>query len=202
MIEIYLKPLHHRGKELIGIYFEKNALIQSLLQKHANAQWSRTQKCWHIPCAKESYIALTEAVAGKGTINREELDGYLRKKKTNPETSLFLKPPPLPPTSNQNTNPKSVVFSTGEEICFDNKIEFDKYKNQLVLKGYSKSTMRTYCGEFSVFLKVLNNTPAKEMTPELLQRYLLYCIEKLKLSENTIHSRINALYPVGLKKTI
>src|SRR5690606_10314355 len=106
------------------------------------------QKCWHIPCAKESYETLAGAVAGKGTINRKELDRYLRKKKTNPETSLFLTPPPHPPTSNQNTNPKPVVSSTGEEICFDNKIEFDKYKNQLVLKGYSKSTMRTYCGEF------------------------------------------------------
>lgn len=193
MIQVHLKPLQHRGKECIGIYFEKNAHLQALIQKHTRAKWSSSLKCWHIPCTKESYEALTRAAAGHGTIYREDLDIYLREKKRNLETPLAKTTAPPPSTSNQNSNPKSVASSTGEEICLENKIEFDQYKNQLVLKGYSKSTIRTYCGEFSVFLKVLNKTPAKEMTPDLLQRYILYCIETLKLSENTIHSRINAL---------
>lgn len=201
MIEIHLKPLQHRGKECIGIYFEKNALIQSLLQKHAKASWSSTHTCWHIPCTKESYEALTGAVAGHGTIHREELDRYLRGKKTNPQTPLTITSPP-PSPSNQKTISKPEFSPAGEEICPENNLEFEKFKNQLILKGYSKSTMRTYCGEFSVFLKVLNKTPVKDMTPDQLQRYILYCIDTLKLSENTIHSKINALYPVGLKNSI
>lgn len=192
MIQIHLKPLQHRGKECIGIYFEKNAHLQTLIQKQAKANWSSTHRCWLVPCTKESYEALAGAVAGKGMIYREELDIYLRGKEMNAEILLSKTAPP-PSPSIKKTIPKSVATSNGEEISLENKIEFDKYKNQLVLKGYSKSTMRTYCGEFSVFLKVLNKTPAKEMTPDLLRRYILYCIETLKLSENTIHSRINAL---------
>ena len=192
MIEIHLKPLQHRGKEQIGIYFEKNAIIQSLLQKHASAKWSSSHKCWHIPCTKESYEALAGAVSGKGKIHREELDRYLREKKTNPQTPLTITTPP-PSPSNQKTISKPEFSPAGEEICAENNLELEKYENLLVLKAFSKSTMRTYCSEFKTFLKKLNKNLARDLTPEQLQRYILYCIDTLKLSESTIHSRINSL---------
>ena len=166
MISIQLKPIQHKGKEQIGIYFEKNAQIQGLLQKYAKARWSSSGTCWHVPCTKESYEALACAIAGHATIQREELNKYLREKITNSETPLSKRTTPPAPS---------------------------------VLKGYSKSTLRTYCGEFSIFLKEIKGYPAKDLTPERLQRYILYCINTFGLSENTIHSRINALYPVGLK---
>ena len=40
---------------------------------------------------------------------------------------------------------------------------------------------------------IIKNIPADELTPEHLRRYLVYCFEKLKLTENTLHSRINAM---------
>jgi site-specific recombinase XerD len=43
------------------------------------------------------------------------------------------------------------------------------------------------------FLRTLHAKPADELSVEGIKRYLVYCYEKLKLSENTLHSRINAL---------
>ena len=192
MISIQLKPIQYKGKEQIGIYFEKNSKIQGLLQKWAKARWNSDQDCWYVPCTKESYEALAGAIAGQATIQREELNKYLREKITNSESPLSITPP-LPAPSIKNSIPKPVSCPTGEEICPENELELKRYKNQLVLKGYSKSTMRTYCGEFKTFLKTLKKNLAKDFTKEQLQRYILYCIERLKLSENTIHSRINAL---------
>ena len=40
MIPIQLKPIQHKGKEQIGIYFEKNPTVQALLQKYVRARWS------------------------------------------------------------------------------------------------------------------------------------------------------------------
>ncbi|MEO6820371.1 MAG: tyrosine-type recombinase/integrase, partial [Ginsengibacter sp.] len=192
MIPIQLKPLQHKGMECIGIYFEKNAVLQSILQKEAKAFWSRTHKCWYVPCNKERFEALANAMAGQATIQRDELNLYLKNKGTksidhlpaysNPSSGTFKKP-----ITRQISSPAS------EKIYPENEIEFEKYKNQLTLKGYSKSTMRTYCSEFIVFLKVLGKNPAKNLTPEELQRYILYCINTLKLKENSIHSRINSL---------
>ena len=45
----------------------------------------------------------------------------------------------------------------------------------------------------SQLLQRINNIPADGLTPEHLRRYLVYCYEKLKLTENTLHSRINAM---------
>jgi site-specific recombinase XerD len=63
----------------------------------------------------------------------------------------------------------------------------------LVLKSYSPSTIRTYTNEFTQFLQTIKEKPVTEFTTERIKDYMQYCSEKLKLSENTLHSKINAL---------
>ena len=63
----------------------------------------------------------------------------------------------------------------------------------LLLKAYSPNTIKTYCIEFSQLLYLLKEKPVDTLTPERLRSYLLYCVTKLKLSENVIHSRMNAI---------
>jgi len=63
----------------------------------------------------------------------------------------------------------------------------------LLLKAYSPSTIKTYCIEFSQLLYLLRDKHVDSLTPERLRAYFLYCTTTLKLSENMIHSRINAV---------
>ena len=63
-MQVILKPLYHRGQECIGIYFEKNALLQSLIQKNV-AKWSRTNKCWYVPFSESNYLLLAKSLFGK-----------------------------------------------------------------------------------------------------------------------------------------
>lgn len=63
----------------------------------------------------------------------------------------------------------------------------------LQLKAYSPSTLKTYRNEFAQLLYILKEQPVNELTAERLRSYFLYCINTLKLSENTLHSRINAV---------
>lgn len=74
-----------------------------------------------------------------------------------------------------------------------NQPAFEKYRGQIILKGYSPGTLRTYCLEFAQLLYILKSHPVVNLTPEQLRSYCLYCKEKLKLSDNQLHSRINAL---------
>ena len=64
---------------------------------------------------------------------------------------------------------------------------------ELLLKVYSPNTIRTYCVEFSQLLYLLKEVPVDSLTPERLRAYIFYCVSELKLSENVIHSRLNAL---------
>ncbi len=79
------------------------------------------------------------------------------------------------------------------QIHENNKEAFVQYRNLLKLKSYSANTLRTYLTEFGAFLVLLKQHKADDLSPEQLQSYFLYCIDRLKLSENQIHSRLNAL---------
>lgn len=64
---------------------------------------------------------------------------------------------------------------------------------QLQLKAYSLSTIKTYAVEFAQLLYFLDDQPVEKVNPQWLRSYLLHCINNLKVSENTIHSRLNAI---------
>jgi len=74
-----------------------------------------------------------------------------------------------------------------------NLAELKRMKDTLLLKAYSKSTIKTYCVEFAQLLYLLKDIPVYSLTPERVRSYFLYCAKTLKLSENNIHSRINAV---------
>lgn len=89
----------------------------------------------------------------------------------------------------QNITGKEVL----SKIHLINLPEFQRFQEHLILKGYSPATIRTYSTEFAQLLYILKAFPVQKLEPERLRSYFLYCHEELKLSENEIHSRINAV---------
>jgi len=83
--------------------------------------------------------------------------------------------------------------TTVAKISHINQNALQRMHEELLLKGYSENTIKTYCGEFVQLLYLLKDVNVDTLTPERLRSYILYCVTKLKLSENVIHSRINAL---------
>ena len=63
----------------------------------------------------------------------------------------------------------------------------------LELKAYSPSTIRCYRNEFAQLLYILKEKPVDDLSTARLHDYFLYCTNTLKLSENTLHSRIKAV---------
>lgn len=88
---------------------------------------------------------------------------------------------------------ENVVPPTWDQIHPVNRDAMLLYQNHLKLKGYSPNTLRTYTTEFAQLLYILKKKPVTSLTPERVKSYLLYCVETLQLSENQIHSRMNAL---------
>ncbi|MBX9783355.1 MAG: site-specific integrase [Chitinophagaceae bacterium] len=85
------------------------------------------------------------------------------------------------------------VQQPGLRLSANNKAQLLIYVEQLALKKYSKSTVQTYRNEFMQLLQLLGENNAQDLTPAHLKRYMLYCTVTLKLSENTLHSRLNAV---------
>lgn len=78
-------------------------------------------------------------------------------------------------------------------IANNNQKALKKFIDKIILMGYSKNTLRTYKNEFIIFLKYLGQKSINEITIEEIELYLINCLENQKLTENTVHSRINAI---------
>lgn len=198
LIQIILKPLFHRGQQCIGIYFEKNATVQNIIQKDAGAKWSRTNRCWWIPCKRNNYLLLKDSIGDKASIIAEELKGFFKEDKeldtipsSDPPTKMDTKPIVRKggQTFSKNISPHNYPHTLSKE----NKEAFEEFTRQLTLKGYSPSTIRTYTNEFMQFLNTIRDNAATGFDVSRLKDYFQYCHKSLKLSEATIHSRINAL---------
>ncbi len=70
---------------------------------------------------------------------------------------------------------------------------FNRFIETLELKAYSPNTIKTYRNEFGALLQILKEKRVEELDAERIRSYFLYCTKTLKLSENTLHSRINAV---------
>lgn len=92
-----------------------------------------------------------------------------------------------------NLQPKPVGKNIMLNIHTVNQHAFHRLRETLVLKGYSPSTIKTYLVEFAQLLTVLKGYKVDNLNVERLRSYFFYCIQKLKLSENQVHSRMNAV---------
>jgi integrase/recombinase XerD len=204
---IKLQPLQHNGQENIGMYFTNESLLNIAVRKIKGARWSRTHKCWYVLLNKENYNKILVAFKGTGTIEKTALHSYLSAKKKSEtklhQPAIILKTAKpvihqvpaklLPAVINKTKQFARPINYKSSGIFQVNTHVLNLMKQKLTLKAYSPSTIKTYINEMAQLLHTIKNIPADELTAEHLKRYLVYCFDKLKLTENTLHSRINAM---------
>ena len=197
MTTVTIKPLIHKGNNVIGIYFDVDYRLNTLIKKEVSANYSNTKKCWYMQCSKEACNQLASVLKGNAILKGDAMRAFfvethynatkndgLAYPKTNFNPSLQVQPISIPTTKKK---------PLPNNLSIENNTALAKYHQSLVLKAYSPNTIRTYVGEFSVFLQTLGNTTAESLGTNRIKDYLQYCHTTLQLSENTIHSRMNAL---------
>ena len=202
-----MKPLWHRGMECLGIYFEINSRVQGELQKTGVVKFSRTKNCWWSPLSEENLQKISCALKGLAIIESSALRSRLAAKKKDdvrllpgsgrqtvqtPRRDQSAGEPLKAVLIRETAVCRPVVYPTGKLTTANARVLF-RMKQRLILKAYSPSTLKTYLNEMAQLLRMIHPFQADELSPEQLRRYLVYCHEKLRLSENTLHSRINAL---------
>lgn len=173
MFTLTLKPLQHRGREQIGLFFEKDPDLNTFIRQMKGARWSQTHRCWYMPMEEESYQRLAKLVKGKAILQDQELRTYLIRRKAGKIASI-------------KNNGKKKVHAINARVL-------EVMEQRLILKAYSISTRRTYLNEMAQLLVWAGEVPADSLSVDDLKRYLVFCFEKLHLKENTLHSRINAM---------
>ena len=180
---IKVQPIKIKNNETrIGIFYTQHKIFDNKIKKIVDVKWCETNNCWHLPCTQKSYKDLCSSVNKSAFIYNKALAAYLKKKKTGLLVNKTV-------AGKIKSQPSPQVF----KISAYNMLLLQRTVEQLQLLAYSASTLRTYKNEIGIFLQTLKNKKADALTAEDVRRYIHYCINKLLLSENTIHSRLNAL---------
>lgn len=177
-----LKPIKDNNKEdRIGLFVQGNKIMNNIIKQLQAVKWSENLQCWHVPCTLQDYHAVRLALKELVTADSRQLKQFLIKRKTAGK---------LQQKAGQK---KPVMTEQLMAISEPNMFLLQRMVEHLELKAYSPSTVRTYKNEAGIFLQTLQNKQADTLTSDDVRRYIHYCISELKLTENTVHSRLNAL---------
>ena len=182
----------HRDEERLFIDAPKETVLNLKLKLLPGIRWSKTYKQWHVPLSEANYRLLCKTMNGLAIIESGALvDSF---KKSLPQLVVVsTRSQPLASSPPMVIHLKNQVANSSVRIASVNAHVMSMFKRELVLKAYSASTIRTYSNEMMQFLAAIKNTPADDFDSDRIKNYLQYCFEKLHLSENTVHSRMNAL---------
>ena len=165
-IEIKYELTNHRGKDVICIHFERNLEMNERVKKLVGVKWSNSKKAWYV------------------------LDSAFYRVKFQLSTQSPVRNEMLAKIDETKSPVGKEVLSQIHSI---NYLALQRYVETLQLKAYSMNTITTYRNEFAQLLYVLKSKNVDELDSNRLRDYFLYCINTLNLSENTLHSRINAV---------
>jgi integrase/recombinase XerD len=209
---IVLEPMMHRNKHWIAIKAPQLESINIELRKLPERKFSKTSQSWLVPLSRENYKAVfnqlkhfarldttamkkwfTENSAAKPVQGLQPDAVKPQQPAVSAKSSKAIKVAKPLPAAAKPTVVKAASSNPALQISSANSEVLPAMKQVLQLKSYSLSTQRTYLNEMSQFLQAIKSEPASNFTTQRLKDYLQYCYATLKLTENTIHSRMNAL---------
>jgi integrase/recombinase XerD len=180
MLPLIIPSIHiHKKEERLFIWCGNSREAEKIVRSLPKARWSQTMKQWHFEVKREIIDLLMIKAQEKFVVDLKVLKEQLIKRKVRKEKSTHF--------TLRNSGSQAIVFRN--EV---NMEAFNRFMEQLKLKCYSASTIRTYKNEFLQFLQTLGDIRATDLEPEHLRKYLVFCLNK-GLSEHGIHSRLNAL---------
>ncbi|RYF88407.1 MAG: integrase, partial [Chitinophagaceae bacterium] len=183
MNTIVLKPFFIQGTRYVGLDVRRNPAVGSLLRKMPKVKWSQVHKCWFFPVLTGWYTQLQEFTREIASITPS---GFAS------ESALeFFLFPAIKERKKSVSKPARVLVVQG--LSEENRQALEEFTRLLRLKAYSESTIRTYRNEFTQLLKVLRNRPVNTLTLDDIKRYMVYAMQEKGISENTAHSRLNAI---------
>ena len=189
MTTVVLKPLIHNGTENIAILAANETSLNFAIRTLPQVKWSQSGKCWYIPLDEKNSVALiAKSLSALVQVDSTAIQEYLKQKKE--IAKMYVENPGAQHSGNIRV---FKVSSPAWRISQENLQELQKFVELLKLKAYSGSTIITYRNEFLQLLLLLKQRPVSGLSTDQVKRYMVYAMEKQGISENTAHSRINAL---------
>jgi integrase/recombinase XerD len=146
METVCVKPIHHRGEDRLGIFFNKNALLNASIRKISNARWSATHVCWHAPDSDASRQQIKESFGKIANITWES-----------PVQKMSVTRSAAPKSSGH-------TMKSGTTLLPDTVKYLKEFEYRLKNRRFAQSTIDTYVQSMEVFLRFFAGKPVLDIT--------------------------------------
>lgn len=170
---IEVKAIVHHNQNRLGLYFPIDQELIALVKTLEDAQWSQSQKCWHIANNRNNLKELFSVFKGKAIINANEIFSHQLKEKTSKKAI-------------ENKETKG-------ELTAEHLEKITQFKNWLKSRRYSANTIKTYTEALRTFLKFYSHKPIREINNEDLIRFNNEYILRHNLSVSFQNQIVNAI---------
>jgi len=164
------------------------------IMKKAGGIYTRTHKSWLFPCDRQAYERILAILKNGYRIDISHLKSALQMKK------LLQQGRQEKATGNENRSAvekyrerqtkkeSSLVLSEAHEKAYS------EYIRMLLLRGYSKNTIRNYCTELRLLLRMLGEKRnIDDLNKEQIHNYLLWLIMNKGYGEAQLNTAVNAI---------
>lgn len=172
MEKVILEPLFHRAKDCIAFKPGMNGKSYSIIRSLPGVLYTKTHGRWYMINDKPSVFDIIFQAFNK---ERIFIDYSALKKK---ETAI---------------EPLRVSTVWKEAWTEAHTTAMNLMAQKLSLKGYSVNTTKTYLEQFKLFLRFYSQYNPNDLEEPEITNYLLYLVEKKRISKSTQNQAINAI---------
>lgn len=166
---VKIEPLYHRGQECLAIHFPFDRTIIGAVKQLDGAAFSKTHRCWYVAQRNSLLGEIMKVMKGVAWVDYGSLSRVT-----------------MSATENKKQTPD--IIDSDEALGIMRIME-----QKLHLMGYSKPTCKTYLQQFKMFLRFYHPAPLHTLSEPEIRNYLLYLVEKRKMSKSTQNQAINAI---------
>jgi integrase/recombinase XerD len=160
MKRITAERVIHRGASRIALKFSFDNELITKLKDLPDARWSRTMNCWHIQDRDDIVSQLYRVFKGKAFIDHSALAS----RRGAPQVV------------------ESAATTSLSEISESDKKNIEEFRRWMVHLRYSESTINTYAGMLSTFLRFTSPKSSNEIDGDDMVRFVNEYVIPRKLS--------------------
>jgi site-specific recombinase XerD len=174
---VMLKPLHHRGKYCIGLYFPYSNTLKAHILKLKEIKWSKTHSCFYLPYGERMLSFLISYIKEKGW-DVDSFDFNKEEQKKEGEDQFNCPTRELEPQTLQ---------------------KLDQFRQWMTQKRYSENTINTYISQLITFFDYYKNKTPEDITKEDIEEFNYKYIIRKGYSKTYQNQTINAIKLYYLK---
>ena len=183
-----------KDSSLLAVSFPEDPIGNDLIRAISGRRFSYSRRCWLVPNTREAVVQVGQ-LFGKDYCRFDEAVVRLYKPTATAAEVEQATNPPWPPAGKPEPQkmpcqkPFRYVPSVAE---YDNHPVIIALRDALRLQNYSYKTLKNYKQALISLLRYKAPESLDELTKRQYHQYLLFLIEKRKLSSSTISVHINA----------